>query len=152
MSSRSGAGAGARRGPAGAPETVFKIPSVHRCGLLLFAIKIGLRTRGFARTMGWVRRQVQGVPATRSVDASAITGSEYAVAMAGALYPGRAQCLEQSLVLYYLLRRAGVPVQFRMGVQPHPFLAHSWIEWKGKPVNDVAEHTEQFARLPDQLP
>jgi Transglutaminase-like superfamily len=140
------------RGAGCAPVAVFPIPSVMRCGLLLFAIKIGLRICGFGRTIGWVRRQVQGIPATCSVDASAITGSEYAVAMAGALYPGRAQCLEQSLALYYLLRRAGVSVQFRMGVQPHPFLAHSWIEWKGKPVNDVAEHIEHFARLPDQLP
>ena len=64
--------------------------------------------------------------------------------MAAALYPGRAACLERSLVLYWWLRRAGVPVQFRMGAQLYPFLAHAWVERDGRVINDVAEHVKLF--------
>lgn len=78
--------------------------------------------------------------------------TERAVAMAGALYPGRALCLEQSLVLYYLLRRQRVAVRYCQGIQPHPFEAHAWVEYEGKPLNDVAEHAKLFTRFPDQLP
>jgi hypothetical protein len=81
-----------------------------------------------------------------------VAAIEQAVAMAAALYPGRALCLEQSLALYDVLRRQGVSVSFRMGVQPHPFQAHAWIEHGGTPINDIAEHIKPFMRLPDVLP
>jgi hypothetical protein len=64
--------------------------------------------------------------------------------MAAALYPGHAACLERSLMLYWHLRRAGVPVAFRMGVQMYPFLAHAWVEHDGVPINDVPEHVRLF--------
>ena len=55
-------------------------------------------------------------------------------------------------MLYYLLRKQGVAVQYCQGVQPHPFLAHAWIEYGGEPINDVPEHVTFFTRLPAQLP
>jgi hypothetical protein len=77
---------------------------------------------------------------------------EYAVAMAGALYPARAMCLEQSLTLYYLLRREGILVGYCQGAVPYPFESHAWVEYRGEPVNDVAEHVKLFAKLPALLP
>jgi hypothetical protein len=72
--------------------------------------------------------------------------------MAAAFYPGRAECLERSLVLYYILRRQGVRVRYCHGVQPSPLTAHAWIEYGGEVINDVPEHVKEFSRLPDQLP
>jgi hypothetical protein len=72
--------------------------------------------------------------------------------MAGAMYPGRAMCLEQSLTLYYVLRRMGIHAEYRQGVQPHPFRAHAWVEYEGAPINDLAEHVRLFTLLPNQLP
>jgi hypothetical protein len=129
-----------------------RIPSVLQCGLLLFGTKTALWLRGFGWTIRYIRRRVEIVPATRLVSADVVKASERAVAMAGAVYPGRAMCLEQSLVLYHLLRRQGVPVRYRQGVQPHPFTAHAWVEYDGEPLNDVAEHVRQFAAFPEVLP
>jgi hypothetical protein len=129
-----------------------RVPSVLRCGTMIFATKTALRIHGFAGVIAWIRDRVASVPITRSVDARAVTTTESAVATAAAFYPGRARCLEQSLVLYYLLRRQGIPVRYCHGVQPHPFLAHAWVEYDGVPINDIAEHVRQFARLPDLLP
>ncbi len=136
--------------PAGA--TTVAIPSVFRCGLMIIALKTLLRTRRFAGTIGWIRRRVEGIPVGEPVPMKAVLDVAWAVAIAGSLYPGRAKCLEQSLVLYYILRRRGVAVDYCQGVHPFPFQAHAWIEYAGKPVSDVVEHTKRFARLPELLP
>jgi hypothetical protein len=129
-----------------------KVPSVLQSGFTIFAVKLSLKLRGYGWTIRWIQKAVRGVPTDPSADADVVKAAEQSVAMAGALYPGRALCLEQSLALYYLLRRQGVAVKYSQGVQPHPFLAHAWLEYRGEPINDVAEHVKRFARLPDQLP
>jgi hypothetical protein len=130
----------------------LRVPSVLRCAAMIFAIKAALRIGGFAGVTNWIRCRVQSLPATTAVTEEAVTATESAVATAAALYPGRALCLEQSLVLYYMLRRQGVPVRFRMGVQAHPFAAHAWVEYRGQVLNDIPEHLKAFAPLVDDLP
>lgn len=127
------------------------IPAVLRCGLMIIALKLALATRGLGWTMQWIRRRVVSV-APRPAPTEVVRNVERAVALAAALYPGRALCLEQSLVLYYVLRRQGVAAKYCQGVQPYPFLAHAWVEYGGEPVNDFAEHIKQFGQLPEQLP
>ncbi|MGI9041528.1 MAG: lasso peptide biosynthesis B2 protein [Gemmatimonadales bacterium] len=119
---------------------------------MITLMKLMLRLRGFSGTIAWIRQRVDSVPLSGSPDLETIRRVEYAVAMAGALYPARAMCLEQSFTLYYLLRREGVAVRYCQGVTPHPFEAHAWVEHRGEPINDVAEHVRLFVRLPDMLP
>jgi hypothetical protein len=133
------------------PPAPIGIPSVLRCGLMIFALKLALATRGLGWTMQWIRRRVAAV-APRPAPLGLVRDVEHAVALAAALYAGRALCLEQSLVLYYVLRRQGVAAKYCQGVQPYPFLAHAWVEYGGEPVNDFAEHVKQFGQLPEQLP
>jgi transglutaminase-like putative cysteine protease len=129
-----------------------RVPSVLRSGLAIFALKLRLRLRGYAGTLAWIRRRVEDVPEAGIVDPAVVTAAEWSVAMAAAFYPGRAQCLERSLVLYYLLRRQGIPVRYCHGVQPFPLISHAWIEYRGNVINDVSERVREFSRLPDQLP
>jgi hypothetical protein len=70
------------------------------------------------------------------------------VAIAAAFYPGRAQCLEQSLALFLLLRRRAMPVELRIGVQPFPFTAHAWVEHNGRPVNEQEDFVTRLAPFP----
>lgn len=130
----------------------INIPSVVRSELTIVFMKLMLRVRGFGHTIRWIRKQVVGASATMVVDVEIVRRAEHAVALAGAWYPGRALCLEQSLALYYLLRRQGVPVKYCSGARPYPFGAHAWVEYCGEPVNDVAEHVGWYTRMPDQLP
>jgi hypothetical protein len=81
-----------------------------------------------------------------------VTASEYAVAMAAALYPGRAMCLERSLALFYFGRRAGIPLTYHHGVLPLPFSAHAWVEYEGHVVNDLQEYVLGFRPLPQVCP
>ncbi len=71
-----------------------------------------------------------------------------AVAIAGAFFPGRAVCLEQSLALYLVLRRLGHESTLRIGVQPYPFLAHAWVEHRGVPVLEDEETVARFVAFP----
>lgn len=112
--------------------------------LRLALLKLSLAAFGFGRTMRWIRRDAECAPVTADADEALVARCEYAVAMAAALYPGRAACLERSLLLYWWLRRAGVSVEFRMGAQMYPFLAHAWVEHGGRVINDVAEHVKLF--------
>lgn len=120
------------------------VPSVTGTMLRLAVLKTALATAGFRRTWRWMQRHATRTPERHAVDAALVTRAEYAVAMAAALYPGHAACLERSLMLYWQLRRAGVPAAYRMGVQMYPFLAHAWVEVGGVVINDVAEHVRLF--------
>lgn len=128
-----------------------EVPSVLHCGLLIAVVKLMLKLRGFDATTSYIRRKVAPVPAADVPHDDFVKKTEYAVAVAAALYPGRALCLERSLVLYYLLRRRRIAVTYCQGVQPYPFLAHAWVEFRGQPINDVLEHVQLFARLPEGI-
>jgi len=120
------------------------VPPVGWTMLRFALLKASLGVAGFARTLRWIQGRAQRTPLVADVDPALVAKAEYAVAMAAALYPGHAACLERSLMLYWDLRRAGVPVSYRMGVQMYPFLAHAWVELDGEPINDVPEHVRLF--------
>lgn len=128
---------------------IFPLPAVLRCGLFILGLKVALRIAGFQRTLRWIEGRVRQVPTRAMARPEHIIEAQRAVAMAAALYPGRALCLEQSLALYYFLRCAGIGARLRLGVKPYPFEAHAWVEHDGMPVNDFAEHVCHFAPLPD---
>lgn len=133
-----------------APE--IRVPSILKSGFMIVALKASLKLRGYKRTVEWIRGRVERVPVRADVDSTVVKAAEWWVAMAAAFYPGRAQCLERSLVLYYVLRRQGVPVRYCHGVQPSPLISHAWVEYRGEVINDVPERVEEFSRFPDQLP
>lgn len=138
--------------PFSAVSAGVHLPSYLRCALIIMHVKLRFAVQGYERTLLWVRRRVEGVPATEQTSTETVRAAEHRVAIAAALYPGRVQCLERSFALYYLLRRRGAAVRYCQGVQPYPFQAHAWIEYRDEVINDVPEHARQFARLPEQLP
>lgn len=127
-------------------------PSYLRCAWLITGIKLRLRLTGYDRTLRWVRRQVEGIRVSTAAKFEAVRAVEWRVAVTGAVYPGRALCLEQSLALYLLLRRQGVAVKYHQGVQPYPFEAHAWITYRGEVLTDVPEHVNRYTKVEEQLP
>jgi hypothetical protein len=123
-------------------------PSLLATGLLLTAVRLGLRTAGFGRLLALTRRWTARYGREVVAERAALEPVALRVATAAAFFPGRAECLEQSLTLYLLLRRRGVPVELRLGVQPYPFAAHAWVEHDGVPLNDRAEMLASYVRLP----
>ena len=111
-------------------------------------IDLALRRFGFARSVALARR----LGRQRSEQTNSRELAQEAcrrLAMAALFYPGRARCLEQSLALYILLRRRGVPAELKLGVQPFPFNAHAWVELNGAPLNERLETVRQFVPFQD---
>jgi hypothetical protein len=115
-------------------------------------VRRSLAWRGFARTLQRVRDRSDRASIATDSAPSIIARGDRVVALAAALYPGRALCLERSLVLYDRLRRAGAAVELRIGVQATPFAAHAWVTYRGEPVNDSAEHVSHFVVMPEPRP
>ncbi len=124
-------------------------PHVATCTILLAAADLALKTLGLRRSVRLARRLAK--PAGAAALATAprvVVDTAKQVATAAAFYPGRAQCLEQSLALFLLLRRRGVPAELRIGVQPFPFAAHAWVEHDGRPINEPEDFVTRLAPFP----
>jgi len=57
-----------------------------------------------------------------------------------------ANCLPQSLLLWWMLRREGIEAEFRIGVRKErqSVEAHAWVEVSGQAVNDQSDVGERF--------
>jgi hypothetical protein len=125
------------------------VPTPLACGALLAAVRLSVKLLGLGRSIRLVRRWVDDIPHRHDLGPDTVRQAARAVALAGAFFPGRAICLEQSLTLYVLLRRRGIAAVLCIGVQPYPFFAHAWVEFQGVPVNEEEEVVRQFVPFPE---
>lgn len=142
------------RGPTAASP--IHLWTVVRCMIAIARTKRALRRGGLTKTLSALRNRYARASVATSVatpiDPLALAAQDRIVAIAAAFYPGRALCLERSLVLYARLCRLGSTPEFQLGVQAAPFGAHAWVTYDGVPVNDCAEHVSQFTVIPDAQP
>ncbi len=131
-------------GPHAGAAAALGLIDLVGCMASIAAIKASLAYRGFARTLARIRARTPNAMDGADAPDEVVARLDRIVSIAAAWYPGRALCLERSLVLYDRLRRAGARAEFRLGVQAVPFASHAWVERHGAPLNDVLEHAEQF--------
>lgn len=113
----------------------------------LLATWIGLRLIGFRR---WERvLAIFAPPAHATAPAQEASRQESALVIARLTDAAarnffiRTNCLEQSLVLGWLLRRRGIAADLRIGARKDSdrFEAHAWVELNSQVLNDAsAEH------------
>jgi hypothetical protein len=110
---------------------------------------VGLRLLGFRR---WRSLLLWTVPRNTEIP----TETEPHSAVAGVLRMEEAaarnlfvttNCLEQSLVLWWLLRRRGIGADLRIGARKAGprFEAHAWVEFCGMALNSGGEDHLHFA-------
>ena len=131
------------------PPREFRLPSHAAAALAVAFAHITLRLAGLRGSLRWVRSHTRRRATAATVSPDSIRSAAHRVARAAAFYPGRVECLEQSLALYLLLRRRGVAVELRMGVRPAPFTAHAWIEYRGQPINETEDFIQQLTPFPN---
>jgi hypothetical protein len=115
------------------------------CGLL--ATWVGLRLAGFRRWKNVLAALAPSPNTTaRQADASQPDAAQTIARMAAAAAQNfffNPNCLEQSLVLWWLLRRRGIAAELRIGARKEfdRFEAHAWVEVNSAVLNDAtAEH------------
>lgn len=123
-------------------------PHVVTCTVLLGAADLSLKVLGLRRSVRLARRLAGRTADAAPAERGEVMGIARTVATAAAFYPGRAQCLEQSLALFLLLRRRGIGADLRIGVQPFPFSAHAWVEHAGRPINEREDYVTRLAPFP----
>ncbi len=116
----------------------------------LLATWAGLRMIGFRR---WERllavfapsASANGPAQDAAVDEPAILIARMQEAAARNLFI-RTNCLEQSLVLCWLLRRRGIVAELRIGARKDSdrFEAHAWVERNSQVLNDASEEHRHF--------
>ena len=120
------------------------------CLMLLFTI-LALRLVGFRRWHAVLARwgPIRGLPSDQEADpllrqACATVRRMTAVAALGAY---RVNCLERSLVLWWLLGRLGIESDLRIGVQRDGdrLAAHAWVESGGLVLHEADDVRERFA-------
>lgn len=125
------------------------VPSARRCFAFLVGIKVSLLILGFGRTYRIIARLTRSKDAAVGGCTVAVNATAERVAIAAAFFPGRALCLEQSLAIYFLLRRMSLQATLQLGVQAYPFAAHAWVEHAGEPVNESREKLKSLVPLPE---
>jgi transglutaminase superfamily protein len=108
---------------------------------------LGLRLAGFQRWHRLLSRLTPSKTLEMGLDRSALAESAHSIARlesaAARNMPLRTNCLEQSLVLWWLLRRRGIAAELRIGARKdsNRFEAHAWVEWEGEALDETnGEH------------
>jgi Transglutaminase-like superfamily len=121
----------------------------------LAATRVGLRLTGYQRWKNMIlwltRKKSWSAPAEpAAATAEKIARIERASARR---FPFRTNCLEQSLVLLWLLRQRGIGAELRIGgrKEANRFEAHAWVELEGAVLNDAGETHLHFVPFQDQV-
>lgn len=116
-----------------------------RLALLLPMVDLSLRLSGFQRSKARMARLIGPQPPIVA-DAAAILQAQRLADLArsvGANSPWRTTCLRQALVVWWLLRRKGLPAELKIGVlrKSTPLQAHAWVELGEQALDpDAAAH------------
>jgi len=128
----------------------------RRAALLLPVVKASLRLRGFKRTRESLERHQSPASAepgqTRAGLEPVLKISRMVRAAAHHGFV-RASCLEESLTLWYLLRKQGYSSRLRIGVRKtaEKFEAHAWVEHQGAALNQTEEIHRHYAAFDSEF-
>jgi hypothetical protein len=133
-------------------QAFSQIRGAERVMLLqaLFAlplIRIGLRLFGLA----WVQKLLDTGHSRPGNDAALPQAAARMVAAAAHIV--HANCLQRSLMLWWLLHRRDVASDLRIGVrrQGDQLTAHAWIEYAGVVINDRADVARLYAPFAESI-
>jgi len=128
-----------------------------RTVVLLPLAALSLRLRGFKKTREQLQKKLPSDSALETIQQGTAEKVQRICRMvkAGAHYGlTHPTCLEESLVLWYLLRRQRIPARLRIGVKklPQKFEAHAWVEFEGVALNQAEEIHHHYAAFEGEFP
>jgi Transglutaminase-like superfamily len=130
-----------------------------RAAVLLPFISLSLRLRGFRATQSSLQKLIPAAGSNRTVRLDPAT-KQRTVLMArmvrSAAYRGlgAANCLDQSLALWWLLGRQGIASSVRIGTRKSAgkFEAHAWVECDGVALNESEDAHKHYAAFDEAFP
>lgn len=137
--------------------TSFERVALLEAAAGLTATWMALRLVGFRRWKAIAERFARAVEAKTAteVDTKAQVGRDVARMTAAAAHylPFRSNCLEQSLALWWLLRRRRIAADLKIGArkEANRFEAHAWVEFEGCIVDGASEGHLHFVPFEGSL-
>jgi hypothetical protein len=128
-----------------------------RAAILLPLVRWSLRLRGYGKTFSSLQRRAQFPTKVTEIspESRQEVQSTCRIVRAALRYSlAQYTCLEESLTLWFLLRRQEIPACLRIGVRKENerFEAHAWVEYSGEALNqDEAVH-RHYAAFEQDLP
>jgi transglutaminase superfamily protein len=129
----------------------------RRAAILLRFVRWSLHLRGYGKTFTSLQKRVspqaQGVETRPGVREDVqLTCRMVRAAVRYSL--AQFTCLEESLTLWYLLRKQGIPACLRIGVRKEneKFEAHAWVELGGEGLNQPEATHRHYAAFDHDLP
>lgn len=108
----------------------------------------GLRLAGFRRWKSLLERlgPRNGGPALASCQSETVLAITRMEAAAARNLVFRPNCLERSVVLWWLLRSRGIAAELRVGARKdaQAFEAHAWVECAGRVISEAGETHRHF--------
>jgi hypothetical protein len=126
---------------------------ILRASIALPMTGIGLRIFGFRRWKELIERfsPLRCTPLTAQPGVQLeIAGRAVRAIRSAELHgPATPNCLERSVVLWWLLRRDGIAGELHIGARKtgSQFEAHAWVELAGQVLNDTLEVHKHYARF-----
>lgn len=126
---------------------------IRFAALILPFSKVGLRLFGFRRWKELIETFFlpANLPQSMPMDLQHETALRAVRALRSVEVhgPTTPNCLERSMALWWMLRRAGVKGELQIGArkQGERFEAHAWLELGGEVLNDSAEVHRHYARF-----
>lgn len=116
--------------------------------IALPTVAAALRLFGYVRIRRWLERR-SAAGQTRTATAAEVERAiELArlAALAGRRGPIAANCLPQSLLVYWLLRRRSLAPELKIGVRKQDVAldAHAWVELQGQSLDPVQATFQPF--------
>jgi Transglutaminase-like superfamily len=129
----------------------------RRAAILLPLVRWSLRLRGYGKTFTSLQRRVQFQAREAESWPASREGVQTTCRMVRATLRysfSQYTCLEESLTLWYLLRKQGIPVWLRIGVRKEneKFEAHAWVEHGGTALNQDEAMHQHYAAFEQDLP
>ena len=125
-----------------------------RAVVLLPLVSLSLKLRGLAATQRWLEKARAKRTSADKMEA-AQTALEVVRAVGAAVRHGLGHptCLEQSLMMCWLLRREGIASQLRIGVRKdgERFEAHAWVECEGKAIGEPGKVHQHYSAFDAEL-
>jgi transglutaminase superfamily protein len=126
---------------------------ILRALIFLPITEIGLRVMGFRRFKKMVENLL--LRERRSRTSESVTPYEMVAKITRAVRsaelhgPGTPNCLERSMVLWWMLRSGGIEGELHIGARKNGlrFEAHAWVELDGKVLNDSPDVHTHYARF-----
>lgn len=129
----------------------------RRAAMLLRLVRWSLRLRGYGATFASLQKRIprQAASAESRLDARERVQTTCRMVRAALRYSlAEFTCLEESLTLWFLFRKQGIPVCLRIGVRKEneKFEAHAWVEHAGEALNQPDEMHRHYAAFEQDLP